>query len=150
MHWNLHLVLSFYCLGDTVEPALSGYSKRRHKLGFQDGLALNAGQRYSRMLQESILQYFRPPLSYHLSLKIFVLPIFEWPLKTGFTLTKILLKTIFQLFQGWHRLEKYLNVQDCLEKSLKIQFALKSTGKTLQGLEKSLSYTIYWRIQHCL
>ena len=29
--------------------------------------------------------------------------------------------------QGSHRLEKYLNVQDCLEKSLKIKFALKST-----------------------
>ena len=32
-----------------------------------------------------------------------------------------------QLCQGWHRLEKYLNIQDCLEKSLKIIFALKST-----------------------
>ena len=31
--------------------------------------------------------------------------------------------------QGSHRLEKYLNihVQDCLEKCLKIKFALKST-----------------------
>ena len=51
--------------------------------------------------------------------------------------------------QGWHRLEKYLNIQDCLEKSLKIKFALKSTGKTLKGLEKSLNLTIYRRIQLC-
>ena len=29
--------------------------------------------------------------------------------------------------QGSHRLEMYLNKQDCLEKSLKIKFALKST-----------------------
>ena len=29
--------------------------------------------------------------------------------------------------QGSHRLEKYLNILDCLEKSLKIKFALKST-----------------------
>ena len=29
--------------------------------------------------------------------------------------------------QGSHRLEKYLNIQDCCEKSLKIKFALKST-----------------------
>ena len=29
--------------------------------------------------------------------------------------------------QGSHRLEKSLNIQDCLEKSLKIIFALKST-----------------------
>ena len=33
------------------------------------------------------------------------------------------------------RLEKSLNIQDCLEKSLKIKFALKSTGKTLKVLE---------------
>ena len=32
-----------------------------------------------------------------------------------------------------------LNIQDCLEKSLKIKFVLKSTGKTLKGLEKSLN-----------
>ena len=53
--------------------------------------------------------------------------------------------------QGLHRLEKYLNTQDCLEKSLKIKFALKSTGKTLKGLEKSLDFiisgvfhTVFW------
>ena len=39
------------------------------KIGFKDQLSLNAGQRYCKMLQESILQYFRPPLSYHLSLR---------------------------------------------------------------------------------
>ena len=31
------------------------------------------------------------------------------------------------IYQGSYRLEKYLNIQDCLEKSLKIQFALKNT-----------------------
>ena len=51
--------------------------------------------------------------------------------------------------QGLHRLEKYLNIQDCLAKSLKIKFALKSTLKTLKGLEKSLNYTVRKRIQHC-
>ena len=52
--------------------------------------------------------------------------------------------------QGSHRPEKYLNIQDCLKKSLKIIFALKSTGKKFKGLEKSLDFTIYRRIQHCL
>ena len=33
----------------------------------------------------------------------------------------------FIISQGSHWLEKYLNIQDCLEKSLKIKFALKST-----------------------
>ena len=51
--------------------------------------------------------------------------------------------------QDSHRLEKYLNIQECLEKSLKIKFALKSTGKIVKGLEKSLDFTIY-SIQHCL
>ena len=46
-------------------------------------------------------------------------------------------------YKGLHRLEKYLNIQGCLEKSLKIKFALKSTLKTLKGLEKSLNFTIY-------
>ena len=53
---------------NTVKPVLSGHSKRP-KIGFQGRLSLNAGQKYCRMLQESILQYFRPSLSYHLSLK---------------------------------------------------------------------------------
>ena len=42
----------------TVKPVLRNHSKRRIKIGFQDGLSLNAGQKYCRMLQESILQYF--------------------------------------------------------------------------------------------
>ena len=46
-------------------------------------------------------------------------------------------------------LEKYLNVQDCLKKSLKNKFALKSTWKTLKGLEMYLNFTIYRRIQQC-
>ena len=40
--------------------------------------------------------------------------------------------------QGSHRLEKYLNSEGLLEKSLKIKSALKSAGKSLRGLEKSL------------
>ena len=69
----------------SVKPDLSDHSKRRPKIGFPDRLSLNAGQKYCRMLQESILQYFRPSLNYHMSVKTFVLSIFEWPLKTGFT-----------------------------------------------------------------
>ena len=37
--------------------------------GFQDQLSLNAGQKYCRMLQESILQFFQPSLNCHLSLR---------------------------------------------------------------------------------
>ena len=48
-------------------------------------------------------------------------------------------------YQGSHRLEKYLNMQDCLEKSLNIKFALKSTKKTFKGLEMSLNSTFFCR-----
>ena len=40
--------------------------------------------------------------------------------------------------QGSHRLEKYLNLEGFLEKSLKIKSALKSTGKSLKSLESPL------------
>ena len=39
--------------------------------------------------------------------------------------------------------EKYLNSEGFLEKSLKIKSALKSTGKSLKSLEKSLNSTIF-------
>ena len=51
----------------TVKPVLSGHSKRRSKNVFQDQLSLNAGQSIAECL--SILQYFQPSLSYHLSLR---------------------------------------------------------------------------------
>ena len=53
----------------TVKPVISSHTKRRPKISLQDRLLLHAGQKYCRMLQESILQYFQPPLSYHLSLR---------------------------------------------------------------------------------
>ena len=56
--------------------------KKKTKTGFQDQLSLNAVQKYC-----SILQYFRPSLSYIVPvvIKTFVLSIFEWPFYTGFT-----------------------------------------------------------------
>ena len=47
--------------------------------------------------------------------------------------------------QGSHRLEKYLNLEGFLEKSLKIKSALKCTGKLLKSLEKSLNTTVFCR-----
>ena len=43
-------------------------------------LSLTAGQTYAECSNESILQSFRPSLSYQ-----FVLSIFEWPFYVGFT-----------------------------------------------------------------
>ena len=56
----------------TVKPVLRGHSKRR-PIFFQDQLSYNAGQKYCRMLQESILQYLQPSLSYHLNIVLSIL-----------------------------------------------------------------------------
>ena len=56
----------------TVKPVLSGHSERRPKIGFQDQLSLNAGQKYCRILHFAILSTFiKPPFV----IKIFVLSI---------------------------------------------------------------------------
>ena len=47
--------------------------------------------------------------------------------------------------QGSHRLEKNWNFEGFLGKSLKIQYALKSTGKSLKHLEKSFNSSIFCR-----
>ena len=52
---------------------------------------------------------------------------------------------LMQALQGLQRLEKYLNIEGFHEKSLKTKSALKSTGESLQGLEKSLNFTIFCR-----
>ena len=51
---------------------------------------------------------------------------------------------ILRYSQGSRRLEKYLNLEGFLEKSLKIKPTL-STGKSLKSLEKSLNSTIFCR-----
>ena len=66
---------------------------KRPKIGFQDQLSLNAGQKYCRMLQGEqsaiLLTFIKLPFV----IKVFVLSIFEWPVYTGFTVT--VLKRIF-------------------------------------------------------
>ena len=56
------------------------------KIGFQDQLLLNAGQKYCRMLQGEhsaiLLTFIKLPFV----MKIFVFSIFEWPFYTGFTI----------------------------------------------------------------
>ena len=44
--------------------------KKKTNIGFQDRFSLNADRKYCRMLQESILQNFRPSLNYLLSLRL--------------------------------------------------------------------------------
>ena len=79
----------------TVKPVLSGHSKKRPKLGFQDRLSLNAGQKYCRM------QYFPFSLSNHLSSRPLFCLFLEWPLKTGFTVNKCSIREPFATHGAW-------------------------------------------------
>ena len=57
------------------------------KIGFQDQLSLNVGQKYCRMLQgehSAILSTF---IKLPFIIKIYALSFFEWPFYTGFTVT---------------------------------------------------------------
>ena len=58
---------------------------KRSKIGFQDQLSLNAGQKYCRMLQGEhsaiLLSFIKLPFA----IKVFVLSFFERPFNTGFT-----------------------------------------------------------------
>ena len=70
---------------NTVKSVLSSRSKRRPKVVFSDRFLLNEGQKFCRMFQwehSAILSTF---IKLPFIIKIFVLPILEWPLKTGVT-----------------------------------------------------------------
>ena len=68
--------------------------KKKTKIVFLNQVSLNAGQKYCRMLQgehSSILSTF---IKLPLVVKMFVLSIFEWPLKTGFTVYHKTVKSV--------------------------------------------------------
>ena len=66
---------------------------KRAKIGFQDQLSFNAGQKYCRMDSSILLTFINVPFA----IKIFVLSIFEWLLKTGFTVLSFFLLSRFTL-----------------------------------------------------
>ena len=65
---------------DTVKPVLSGHSKKKTKIGFQDRLSLNAGQKFCRMLREEHSAILSTFIKLSFAFKTFVFSIFEWPL----------------------------------------------------------------------
>ena len=82
----------------TVKHVLSGHSKNTPKVGFRNRLLLNAGQKYCRMLQgehSAILSTF---IKLTIVIKICVLSIFEWLLKTGFTVIQLKNTNVYAYF----------------------------------------------------
>ena len=67
------------------KPCVKRPLSKRPKIGIQDQLSLDAGQKYCRMLQgehSAILSTF---VKLPFAIKIFILSIFEWPFYTSFT-----------------------------------------------------------------
>ena len=67
----------------------------------EDQLSLNAGQKYCRMLQGEHSAILSTCIKLPFVIKIFVLSLFEWLLKTGFT---VLTTYMYFLFCGVRRL----------------------------------------------
>ena len=78
--------------------------KKKTKNGFQDQSSLNAGQKYCRMLPGELpggySAIFSTIIKRPFFIKIFVLSILEWPLKTGFTVLKI---PKYYMLGRWHK-----------------------------------------------
>ena len=70
---------------DAGEARTRGPSVSKINICFQDQLSLNAGQKYCRMLQEEHSEILSIFIKLPFVFKNFILSIFEWSLKTGFT-----------------------------------------------------------------
>ena len=68
---------------------VSNQKEVRPKIVFQDRLSLNAGQKYCRMLQMEYSAILPTFIKLPFVIKIFVLSIFEWLLKTSFSVLSI-------------------------------------------------------------
>ena len=83
------LVLSKSGFAYTVKPVLCGHSKGRPKITFQDQLSLNAGQKELQNAPRENSEILSTFIKLQFVIKILVLSIFEWPLKTGITVLQI-------------------------------------------------------------
>ena len=95
LHSGTNLKTFTYIFGQIFsKTCLKRPIKMKTKIGFQDWLLFNAGQKYCRMLQYSaILSNF---IKLPFSINTFVLSIFKWPLE------KVLLYNYaFELFAPW-------------------------------------------------
>ena len=88
-------------LWTTVRPVLSGHSKRRPNLVFKINHLMQV-----KSIAECSRRYFRPLLSYHLSLRPSFFSIFEWSRKTGFTVYVESINTVTQTILSYF---KYFN-----------------------------------------
>ena len=107
---------------------------KRPKIGFQDQLSLNAGQKYCRMLQgehSAILSTF---IKLPYVIKIFVLIIFEWLFYTGFTVHCDHFATSSACVKGSTALSAHVySIQVSMRYACHCRKILGSTVDTLSG-----------------
>ena len=80
--YGLFYIVLYMCLYS--KTCLKRQLKKKGKI-VKDWLSLNAGQKYCRMLQREHTAILSTFIKLPFVIKTFVLSIFEWPLKTGFT-----------------------------------------------------------------
>ena len=118
------------------ETCLKRPLKNMQNKGLKDKWKLNAGQVYCRMLSWSILQYVWSALSDNRSSKPIFCPLFEWPLKTGFTIL-IHLKHHASFFcehqSGYWAVVVWLGLLDSLRPS---QHLFSHVGTYIPGLNQ--------------
>ena len=85
-------------------------------------------------INDPISQSFKPPNFDAANFKCFTVFDYTFPFEFNGKARSV---TLFCF-----RLEKYLNLESFLEKSLKIKYALKDAGKSFKGIEKALNSTI--------
>ena len=73
--------------------------KKNIKIGFKDQLKLNAGQKYCRILQGEHSAIFSTFIKVPFVINILVLSIFQWQLKTGFTVHGVISLTDTTLYE---------------------------------------------------
>ena len=81
----LNNIVIIFLLVSTVKTCVKPPLSKRPKIGFQDQLSLNAGQKYCRKLQRENSAILSTSIKLPFVIKSFVLSIFEWPFYTGFT-----------------------------------------------------------------
>ena len=84
--------------------------RKNTKIGFQDQLLLNAGQKYCRMLHGEHSAIVSTFIKLLFSIKNFILPIFKWPLKKVFLYTLMNSVDTDKLPDCCHRLQQLTRV----------------------------------------
>ena len=101
----------------------SGHSKIDKTKGLKTDGSLLKVESIAECSKGSILQYFPPSLSYRLSLRSLFLSIFEWLLKTGFT--------VFGHTAQVSRVQaEVLDCRKCLELKLCYKYSRTSMART--------------------